>query len=364
MSARGESRDRGVWFLNAEKHNVAYEINRDNNVAIFSKFAFRCKESMRARKGLWENLKESSEAREAGGVERLSKEVCARVCKQALEDCGGDPRGKSTNATASMCAAFCCGTQVGDKVIMCDLASRKYCVGEVVGGLEAATLAELATRLPNVAARMPGAWREAYARVVLPHAHVLYRRVRWIETRGDPREGKFSTGFNATYSRVRASTYIALATATAAATAAETPSRRRRRADAPSSTAAVPPQQDAAVAAETPSRRRRRADARSSAAAAPDDTPSPDTPPPRKRDRPTTRASRAATDDEAFDAADAAQTLGECTVCLDRTARVAMVPCGHVVLCAQCCRALREKGGLEKCCICRQEVENTVAIRL
>ena len=134
--------------------------------------------------------------------------------------------------------------------------------------------------------------------------------------------------------------------------------RRRATAELPPSqpsTTAAPPSSQLAAAAPPPSQLA----AAAAAAAAPDDSP-----PPRKRDRPTTRASRAAADDEAFDAADAAQTLGECTVCLDRTARVAMVPCGHVVLCAQCCRALREKGGLEKCCICRREVENTVAIRL
>ena len=202
-------------------------------------------------------------------------------------------------------------------------------------------------------------WEAQFSRSLLTNQNSLIKIVFWLTRLGTSHASRLLVG----ELTAAAATATATAATAAAAAAAETPNRRRRRADAPSSTAAVPPQQDAAVAAETPSRRSRRADARSSAAAAAAAAPD-DTPPPRKRDRPTTRASRAAADDEAFDAADAAQTLGECTVCLDRTARVAMVPCGHVVLCAQCCRALREKGDLEKCCICRQEVENTVAIRL
>lgn len=46
----------------------------------------------------------------------------------------------------------------------------------------------------------------------------------------------------------------------------------------------------------------------------------------------------------------------KCVVCLDRGARVAFVPCGHVVTCAVC------SSRIKCCCICRRNVERSISL--
>ncbi|GFR47662.1 hypothetical protein Agub_g9406, partial [Astrephomene gubernaculifera] len=45
---------------------------------------------------------------------------------------------------------------------------------------------------------------------------------------------------------------------------------------------------------------------------------------------------------------------GLCVVCMDRPRSVLLLPCGHLVLCGGCVRAVRERGGL--CPMCREKI--------
>lgn len=47
-----------------------------------------------------------------------------------------------------------------------------------------------------------------------------------------------------------------------------------------------------------------------------------------------------------------------CAVCLEETAAVANIPCGHIATCQACAESLRD----ERCCICREQVTSTLQI--
>ena len=50
----------------------------------------------------------------------------------------------------------------------------------------------------------------------------------------------------------------------------------------------------------------------------------------------------------------------DCVVCLERTAKTAIVPCGHVCLCVTCSRALTKLG--QPCPLCRRNMTGVIRI--
>jgi hypothetical protein len=145
-----------TFFVNAERGSKAYPLYRDAGVVLNSKFAYRgakaltdaasrrrLKQSVTKRGGLWELLSATTEAREAGGVGKMTAAKCRECVLSILMAHGGDTGGEpkcrdeknkaagKAKSTTDCVALFCCGTVPNDRIIMCDLTNRRYCVGVV-----------------------------------------------------------------------------------------------------------------------------------------------------------------------------------------------------------------------------------------
>ncbi len=58
----------------------------------------------------------------------------------------------------------------------------------------------------------------------------------------------------------------------------------------------------------------------------------------------------------------AAENEGACTVCLTNKPKVAMIPCGHLIMCGGCARSYYTNDPKSDCQICKRPVEGTLTI--
>lgn len=68
-------------------------------------------------------------------------------------------------------------------------------------------------------------------------------------------------------------------------------------------------------------------------------------------------------DEKTGDSSDEDEILDKCAICLDSTARVVLLPCGHLVFCVDCQAKFEAQNAQKSCPTCRTEYQRTITVR-
>jgi hypothetical protein len=239
-----------TFFINAERGNAAYEVYRDCGVASSSWLAWMCKHKMPyhtpntpssdgqwTRKGdadpgsipgkrIWNLMADSDDARACGGVLNMSEDTCRRLMERLFSEMPGHT---FASGAVPMVSGFL-AMRRGDRVIRCNTRKKVkvFCVGVVAGQMQAFKVSSLLMKKNQRSKRLSEGLSEVWVKLNkslgdspdsnfmraedMGEKDVLFCDVTWSEVRytegseEDPKCGRHSTGYNATFTKCNPST--------------------------------------------------------------------------------------------------------------------------------------------------------------